>query len=233
MSKEKAVLCYGRCSIYKEDAELLQGNYWLNDNVISFAFEYLTRAQKDSKVQAMFVSPGVSYIIMHENDKEDLEDTVKGCKLSPDKHMFLPVSDKAIDKIGGGHWALLVWDKDEKAFSFWDSSGSMNAKKGRLLASQLCPFLVGQPAAAALKDKFHLRKGPQQENSYDCGMYVLATAQLLSSRLNQGKSMHTAETESWLKTQLSAKSAANLRREWNAILQDLIKSAKPETKKKT
>jgi len=89
------------------------------------------------------VDAGTAYIIMHESDEDDLKDTLEGCNINKDQYIFLPVNDKSITtEIGGGHWALLVWEPKKKHFYYFDSAGTMNFSCGKKLAFQLSSILL-------------------------------------------------------------------------------------------
>jgi Ulp1 family protease len=135
-----------RSNLYDSDVSLLKGSNWLNDNVITFAFEYLSHKQFADSKKVNFIDAGSSFIIMHEKDMEDLQDTVEGCRISADKYLFFPVSDKNpySDVPGGGHWALLMFDCEKKKFYYIDSARTMNIRNGRQLAEQVARFVLPQ-----------------------------------------------------------------------------------------
>lgn len=72
------------------------------------------------------------------------------------------------DSAGGHHWTLLVYSKPENAFFHFDSIKGTNAEACKKLVATLKACLGC--SNAQLKEVDSL----QQNNSYDCGIYVLS-----------------------------------------------------------
>jgi Ulp1 family protease len=142
-----------------------------------------------------------------DEDEEDFHEEVsnlhdawslssKGCK-----RIFVPINDimnrsrASFMKPGGGsHWSLLLWtiaskDKTQDStlptstFYHFDSSNGYNASAASVVSQKLIKVLycnspiIVQTTNTTVKEC----KSPQQNNGYDCGVYLLGFAEALSS----------------------------------------------------
>ena len=73
---------------------------------------------------------------------------------------------------GGSHWSLLAYSAWDGCARHYDSAGGMNSSAARSLWAAVKP-----PAGV-----FSECACPQQQNSWDCGMFVLAEAHVLCRR---------------------------------------------------
>jgi sentrin-specific protease 8 len=73
---------------------------------------------------------------------------------------------------GGSHWSLLAYSAADCTFWHYDSAAGSNQQAARRV------FQAAAPPGAKLVDQ----ATPQQQNGYDCGIYVLAIARLLCQR---------------------------------------------------
>jgi sentrin-specific protease 8 len=88
---------------------------------------------------------------------------------------------------GGSHWSLIAYTRSDNTLRHYDTCRGMNRHAAKLLYAAILPVVE------ALETRFPLKliesaqdEGdtngffcPQQENNYDCGMMVLAIAELL------------------------------------------------------
>ena len=106
--------------------------------------------------------------------------------------VLLPVCDKSDpdSAVGGSHWSLLAFRRVRGnsrgedagvAFEHYDSAGSANAHHAQAVASVLAPLVLGKEltSPSCLEIKLHEMHGPQQVNGHDCGVYTVATAEIL------------------------------------------------------
>lgn len=142
-SSENKLLCtFYTSSLYQNDLNLLEPKKWLNDSVIQFCYD-IFQYQKFASLPACFCAPGSAFILAHEEDKEDLENTVLGLELAAKELVFFPINDNEdVEVVGGGmHWSLLVWNRGLSKFFYVDSARAMNLQAAALLAHKLIPFL--------------------------------------------------------------------------------------------
>eukprot|EP01083_Nonionella_stella_P202421 739506_1 len=124
----KVIVELGDSQLYESDLDLLQPPDWLNDSLISFAFEYLRCVLLKNTETICFVLPTTAFIIVHEQDENDLRRTVQGAGMIDKQYVFFPVNNNtSIESTGGTHWSLLVYIKDLHKLFHFDSGGGMNS----------------------------------------------------------------------------------------------------------
>jgi len=185
------LFCWETTTLYRSDLTLLKPPNWLNDNVINFACDYYEHVVfKPHQDKMKFVPPGTSFVIKHENDPEDLMDTLKGSGIMGKEVVFFPVSNAAVGG-GGSHWSLLCFVAREGKFYSFDSSSNSNTRSALQLAKQVAGALV----PGFKSSDFVTVATPQQANAYDCGVYCVAVMRWLAARAAVGGAVHGAECE--------------------------------------
>jgi sentrin-specific protease 8 len=88
--------------------------------------------------------------------------------------IIFAINDNSSASAGGSHWSLLVYSRPDKRFFHFDSAGSLN--------SYVCSDFVEviKKCLCLSKDEEACEQVQclQQNNSYDCGIYVLCHADL-------------------------------------------------------
>ncbi|XP_020645834.2 sentrin-specific protease 8 [Pogona vitticeps] len=180
---DPVVLSYMDSLLRESDVLLLDPPCWLNDHVIGFAFEYFAGDQfRDFADQVCFVGPEVAQFIKCTSSPEELALFLEPLGLPRKRVVFLPINDHASQGAGGSHWSLLVYLRDQGRFAHYDSHPESNSAHARRVAGKLEPFL-GQRGRAAFVEE----AAPSQQNSYDCGMYVICNAEALCREFFQGQ----------------------------------------------
>lgn len=171
----RIVLNYHNSLLRESDVNLLNGPYWLNDQIISFYLEYLERKVYEKSTELLFVSPEVVQCLKFFT-REEMKIFLEPLKAIDKQFIFLPWNDNDEVKAGGTHWSLFVFSRPESTFFYFDSIN----QNGMPLRS-LRPFLV-ELAAALHCPEFDIRHGDciQQTNGYDCGVHVLVNIELLA-----------------------------------------------------
>ncbi|DBA86056.1 TPA: hypothetical protein ACH3X1_005579 [Trebouxia sp. C0004] len=107
---------------------------------------------------------------------------------------------------GGSHWTLAVYSKKDRTFFHYDSaSGSCNVLAARKVARAVQPYLEDP----SKKSKVVAVQTPMQTNAYDCGVYVLACAEMIAQAWTQE---HTQQQmEEVLQRQLTPRAVAHVR----------------------
>lgn len=174
----QVVLSYYDCLLRQSDVNLLKGHCWLNDAVIGFYFEYLERSSELSTSKDIkFASPELTQLlkIMEPADYSAILDNL--ITESTDYVLFPLNNCKKLDEVGGSHWSLLVYSRDENICAHYDSSGSFNQSIATSFAQKIMKYLG--------KKSFNFKEiqCPQQNNSYDCGIFVVANAEIILRHL--------------------------------------------------
>lgn len=181
------ILNYQDAVIRVSDLNLLQRpTEWLNDSCIHFFFNRLQQEQPTD----LFMDPAVLSFFMHQcTDDEDIEDFVSSTHFPRKKggKVFIPVNDTMtlgsnawqLPK-SGSHWSLVVATiLAQGMVEFWHFDSVRNS--GNQQAAQDIADKMGQHIYS-LTGRVKVRDAstPSQKNGYDCGIHVLATAQLFS-----------------------------------------------------
>ncbi|KAG5368641.1 NEDD8-specific protease 2 [Yarrowia sp. C11] len=171
------VLEFYDVTVYKEDIDNLQPGYWLNDNNISFVYEYLERLEimrAGFQSQIFLLRPSMAFLLGQGDPREVAE-------FLPDfKHasfIFLPINDNNnVEIVSGNHWSLLVVSVEDGKAIYYDTVGECNIAAARNVADKL-GVVLNQ------KLNFLVAPTPQQSNGSDCGVYVCEITSLLLRRL--------------------------------------------------
>ena len=167
MAADPLVASLGDASLRRSEAETLREGQWINDGVIAFALALLeTRA---ARVPTRCLPPSVAALAAHLPSAADAAAVVGlDWERSQTERLIVPVSDNedASRALGGSHWTLLVWDCER--WHHFDSARRSSSVPSRVteLARKLVP--TQHPVVAA--------ETPQQENGYDCGVFVMLAA---------------------------------------------------------
>lgn len=177
--EDKIVLSYFDSLLRQSDVELLEGPHWLNDQLISFYFEYLTRDVHKDEGSILFVSPEVSQCLKMVSP-EEVEMFLGPVDAVSKDVIFFALNDNTQNAAGGSHWSLLVWSKPVQTFFHFDSSSASNQDVAESMVAKIRHFLKAPPT---------IREGKslQQSNSYDCGIHVIAQAEFLAKHLLKTK----------------------------------------------
>ncbi|KAF3788421.1 NEDD8-specific protease 1 [Nymphaea thermarum] len=174
---DEKILSYNDVVLRRSDLDILNGPYLLNDRIVEFYFSYLSSTCCSSEV--LLVPPSISFWIANCPILEDVKDVVAPLRLQDRKLIIFPVNNNEDVSVaeGGSHWSLLSYYKTCNLFEHYDSFGSLNKRH----AMKLCKGIKGLVGAPETMSNFRECNTPQQMNGYDCGLYMLAIAELLCS----------------------------------------------------
>lgn len=113
--------------------------------------------------------------------------------------ILFPINDNSKDQVGGSHWSLLVYSKPDSTFYHFDSSGSSNY----WVCSKLAKII--KSCLKLSSDKIKQVECLQQNNCYDCGIYVLCHADSVWKAIMKSKTLKDIKKISY-KTVLSKRS---------------------------
>ncbi|CAN9506574.1 unnamed protein product [Ophioblennius macclurei] len=175
---DPVVLSFQDSLLRRSDVSLLEGPCWLNDQVIGFAFEYFAAERFRVLREALiFISPEVTQFIKCALCPDELAVFLEPLDLASRRWVFLAVNDNSSQTAGGTHWSLLLYHHASNRFAHYDSQNGSNSLHARRIAAKLEPFL-----GAGRKPPFVEEDCPPQQNSYDCGMYVICIAEALCEK---------------------------------------------------
>lgn len=166
MPVDRQVLSFHESLLRESDIDLLRGPHWLNDQIISFYFEYLEKVVYKDTEEFLFVSPEVTQClkIVSRNEASIFLSPLKATQRDL---IFFALNDNENTTAGGSHWSLLVLSRPENTFFHFDSSSGSNLSSSRVFFSRLREPL-GCPDA-----DLQQHKCLQQSNCYDCGIHLI------------------------------------------------------------
>ncbi|KNC45930.1 sentrin-specific protease 8 [Thecamonas trahens ATCC 50062] len=185
----------GGTTLLQSELELLDDGAWLNDNIISFYFEYLVRdvvAGGDGDgdgdgdgLPVVFLPPATVFLMTAVPDPSMLAPSFEPLGLGKAKQIVIAVNDKTslTDHIGGSHWSLLVYSAEDRTYRHYDSAGGCNAAAAADIAA-VVDFFVTYNADPPVSNEASFvadRNTPQQRNGYDCGVYLLHFAHCIAA----------------------------------------------------
>lgn len=90
--------------------------------------------------------------------------------------ILIPVNDKSDTShvVGGSHWSLLIYTRQDDCFRHADSCDSLNLDAAARVAGKLSLFLRRPAGASSAPQPVACA---QQENGYDCGPYLMHHAE--------------------------------------------------------
>ncbi|XP_014213354.1 sentrin-specific protease 8 [Copidosoma floridanum] len=182
MSKD-VVLNYQDCILRQSDVDLLKGPCWLNDAIIGFYFEYLGKQHENVSLKFLFVCPELAQLLKL-TDPHEYPIFLDPIEAKDKPFVFFPINDcNSRSSSGGSHWSLMVFSKKERACFYFDSSNSMNSAVARDFSRKVMDYLLDGG-----KGQFIEVDCPQQDNGYDCGLFVLCFADVIAEHvLRTGK----------------------------------------------
>ncbi|GMF28133.1 unnamed protein product [Phytophthora fragariaefolia] len=173
----RQVLNYHDVQLYEADVALFPTRQWLNDNAVNFYLQFLTQTAASRDV--LLMDPAVASCLLHQcEDDDELRDLARGVELAQRRLCLIPVTDNDALGAGSSHWSLLRYAAGE--FQHFDSSAGHNRRAARRVAKAFERLLAvagrldGKGAADRVQEA---PDAPQQQNGYDCGMYVLVLAE--------------------------------------------------------
>lgn len=183
---DRVVLSYHDCLIHESDLRLLEGRNWLNDSLIAFWFEHLTHEVFCETSRLLFVSPEVTQLIKM-GDPKELPIFLDPLDARFKDHIFLAVNDNSsVIASGGSHWSLLIFSKYDNKWYHYDSQRGSNYPDARCLVQRINSYL-DRPIPATLVDA----QCTQQDNSYDCGAFVMTYAYRAAEQAVKGLALGT------------------------------------------
>lgn len=178
--KKMSTVCeVGDATINQSDLEILKAEKsWLNDNIITFYFEWLKRDLGEKSRNLVFIHPSAAYMLKI----LPLEELT--CSVGRGSNPFLdaqkpetdiicvPVNDSEDPSIAGGsHWSLLIINKNDNIGYHYDSYYGHNDNVA--LKTLSCFNRLLFPINSSSQLKFEDAHSKQQQNGYDCGVYTL------------------------------------------------------------
>ncbi|OEL19477.1 NEDD8-specific protease 1 [Dichanthelium oligosanthes] len=154
------------------DLNCLREPGFLSSDLISFTLNSLASTVNTDEI--LLIWPSVSYFLYNDARPDSVAAQVEELNLDARSMVLFPINNNEDPSIadGGTHWSLLVLDQRVpgiRRFSHYDSAGGLNDPFAQHLVERLTP-LSGREVILIES------QGPQQDNGYDCGLFLIATA---------------------------------------------------------
>lgn len=163
------------------DLGTLRDGSWLNDTVIDFYMSMVTERSKSNlgKLPSCFVFSTHFFTTLESNGYKGVCRWAKrkGVDVTKLDYIFVPINRF------NTHWCLAVINNKNKRFDFYDSMSGAGSRALELLKDYMYQQAADMhpEAKADYEDYKEISlKCPQQQNSYDCGVFVCKMVDVLS-----------------------------------------------------
>lgn len=180
---DEKVLDYQDILLRREDVELLDGPFWLNDQLIGFYFQYLPGDKYPNvRGDVTLISGTVSFLLSHASENDACL-TIEKLGISGNKAALFAVNNNphVHSPNGGSHWSLLLYLVSKQQFYHFDSLGNTNHESAKRLTN------VVEKGVRQEGMEFVEAKVPQQEDGWMCGYYTLQIADTVCDLASIGR----------------------------------------------
>uniref|UniRef100_A0A7C8Z2M2 Ubiquitin-like protease family profile domain-containing protein n=1 Tax=Opuntia streptacantha TaxID=393608 RepID=A0A7C8Z2M2_OPUST len=216
-SGDEIVLSYNDAVLRRSDLDILSGPYFLNDRIIEFYFSYLSSTYRSDDI--LLVPPSIAFWLQNYPDEESFKAFIEPLSLSTKNMIYFPVNNNEDFTLaeGGSHWSLLVFYREANVFVHHDSFQGSNCSYAKRLYKSVALFVASPDSETRYLEQ---ECSPQQQNGYDCGLFVIAIARVLCSWYMGGGSVDSDDLWfSVVKEQVTPSAVLKMRSE----ILDLIK----------
>ncbi|KAJ2824802.1 SUMO1 sentrin specific peptidase 8 [Coemansia furcata] len=172
---DAVLLDFENAEVRASDFESLKPEGWLTGEIINFYWTFLERREFHSQPSVLFLGTYTAYRISNAENAavtDSISAQLSG-ELGGDRQLILiPLNHRS-------HWSLLVYCRPTRTFYHYDSINRHNRSFAERAAGRFLRVL--EPRRG---DGFYFKsvQTPQQNNDFDCGIYVLAIAEELARR---------------------------------------------------
>ncbi|KAJ1828323.1 hypothetical protein LPJ70_007271, partial [Coemansia sp. RSA 2708] len=179
MTADAVVLDFENAEVRNSDYESLKPEGWLTGEIINFYWTFLERREFRTEPSLLFLGTYTAYRISNAESAsvtDNISMQLSG-ELDQRQLILIPLNHRS-------HWSLLVYCRLMRTFYHYDSISKYNRNFAERAAGRFLRVLEPR-----LKDGFYFKsmQTPQQNNDYDCGIYVLAIAEELARRFINNK----------------------------------------------
>ncbi|KAJ2309835.1 hypothetical protein IWW52_005582 [Coemansia sp. RSA 2704] len=179
MTADAVVLDFENAEVRNSDYESLKPEGWLTGEIINFYWTFLERREFRTEPSLLFLGTYTAYRISNAESAsvtDNISMQLSG-ELDQRQLILIPLNHRS-------HWSLLVYCRLTRTFYHYDSISKYNRNFAERAAGRFLRVLEPR-----LKDGFYFKsmQTPQQNNDYDCGIYVLAIAEELARRFINNK----------------------------------------------
>ncbi|KMT02133.1 hypothetical protein BVRB_9g207160 [Beta vulgaris subsp. vulgaris] len=172
------ILSYNDVVLRRSDLDILSGPHFLNDRIIEFYLSYLSSRYPSDNI--FLVPPSIAFWLQNCSDEETLKSFVEPLNLPAKDLVIFPVNNNDDPMIAeaGSHWSLLLFYRTAKVFVHHDSFRGLNCPFSKKLYKAIKSFMGNLDSDVRFLED---QSSPQQQNGYDCGLFVTAIASVICS----------------------------------------------------
>ena len=170
-SSNENLLEYQGTNITAMDVKTLENGQWVCDEIISLFLAFMREDKTMKEKGILLVNPSATFMLKECEDKRVVNDLKKDLRMNEMEWVFYPINNnKKSDNAGGTHWSLLLFCKKENKYYHYDPiEGKNNNHAKELVVNTLDLNNFRSGGLPEYKEV----KCLQQENSYDCGPYIM------------------------------------------------------------
>lgn len=190
LSSENIVAQADDVVISLEDLEGFKQGERVEDTIIHFLCNIENLRFQREMMKYKFVSPLVTQLFQRSSEENAIP-LFENSAFSKFDLIFFPISNLKTDNTC--HWSLLVWCPGMKnQFLHFDSLKNRNIVPAKNFVKKIVSCLNLKAY------NFKNMKGPIQDNSYDCGMYLMAVMDEIATTRKISESMKTKITPDYI-----------------------------------
>jgi len=165
---DSIVISYHDSVLRQSDLALLSAPNWLNDQIISFFYEYLNN-DEISDPRIGYIDPSLVQLVKLCQEPFEADAMLQSLDLSSKEVILIPINDEQSTHAGGTHWSLLVWFKEQEKLVHYNSIRNSNMKAAKRTANSFS-------SSIGIKVPFKIVEADviAQTNTYDCGIHLLS-----------------------------------------------------------
>lgn len=189
-----AVVSFEDVELYPSDICLFDNGNWLNDSCVLFGLRRIERHLEEFwKTEMLLMDPCVvSFLRIQCHEPEEYKEIYESLCIREKSWIFLPLTNsESFEKIST-HWSLLVVHIPGGTVYHFDSSFLLNQSAASHYIKCLEKLLNME---LNLENKMIC---PQQDNTYDCGIFVLCFIKYLCEKLMQEEPKDEIISKSYL-----------------------------------
>ena len=143
----------------------------------------------------LFVEPTTAQQIKYDKDDRSICHTLNRIGAKENKYyIIVPVNIRKDEtKVGGTHWSLLVFSRDESCWYHFDSLDEANKEHAKELVDNMDWYLNTTNSAQAELIEVICTK---QDNGHECGAYVMMYGEIVARRAKSGEKLNMCTVKS-------------------------------------
>ncbi|XP_021776508.1 NEDD8-specific protease 1-like isoform X1 [Chenopodium quinoa] len=214
------ILSYNDVVLRRSDLDILSGPHFLNDRIIEFYFSYLSSCYPSDNI--LLVPPSISFWLQNCSDEDSYNAFVEPLNLPAKDLVIFPVNnnDDVTKAEAGSHWSLLVYYRTANVFVHHDSCRGLNHACSKKLYTSVAKFMVNLDSDVKYQEG---QSSPQQQNGYDCGLFVAAIARTICSWYTSSERVNRERI--WIsdvKEQVTPTTVSKMRNEILSLIKELM-----------